>query len=49
MDTTRDHVPSIDTADEQVILLGVASVETKGQPGMGEVVGEHAPSGISQE
>ncbi|MEN1956576.1 benenodin family lasso peptide [Luteimonas changyuni] len=49
MDTTREHVPQIDTAEEQVILLGTASVETKGLPGMGEVIGKPAPPGISQE
>jgi hypothetical protein len=49
MDTIRSHAPHIDTADEHVIPLGVASVETKGEPGMGEVIGKHAPSGISQE
>jgi len=44
---TNENIRTI--AQEDVIELGVASVETKGDPGIGEGVGTFAFLGISED
>lgn len=49
MSKINENAPCIDARNEDLIVLGVASVETKGMRAGFEGVGGNTPSGISDE